>query len=413
MVRVCDAIMGTGKSSAAITYLNEHPCDKFIYITPYLEEATRIRRCCPDLNFIEPKNLKQYGNRKLRHTAELIKAGKNIATTHQAFKSYTPETLADIRAQGYTLIIDENVDVLETSDIHPDDLQMAVDAGYIRETDGVYSIVKEDYSGNAFSEVFSLLRSRELIRMTDNDEKSLFYWALPSELMTSFKDVFILTYLFSGQSICHFLSIYNIPYEFIGIERTQDGGYRFGALPGYTPAYVEHLGDMIHILDRDSLNEIGEDYHALSMKWFKRGGDQVDQMKRNMGNCFNNIWRDIPSEQRLWGSYKSASNAIRGKGYSKSFLIFNAKAMNAYRKKDHLIYPVNIFMNVNEKKFYRSHGIKVDEDMFALSVMVQWIWRSAIRDGKEINIYIPSKRMRTLLINWIEQTSRGGGGVEN
>ncbi len=25
MIRVCDAIMGTGKSSAAITYMNEHP----------------------------------------------------------------------------------------------------------------------------------------------------------------------------------------------------------------------------------------------------------------------------------------------------------------------------------------------------------------------------------------------------
>ena len=37
--------------------------------------------------------------------------------------------------------------------------------------------------------------------------------------------------------------------------------------------------------------------------------------------------------------------------------------------------------------------------------MVQWIWRSAIRDGDEIYIYIPSKRMRTLLINWMESLS--------
>ena len=39
MIQVCDAIMGTGKSSAAITYMNEHKEEKFIYITPYLEEA--------------------------------------------------------------------------------------------------------------------------------------------------------------------------------------------------------------------------------------------------------------------------------------------------------------------------------------------------------------------------------------
>ena len=46
-IKVCDAIMGSGKSSAAIAYMNEHPQQKFIYITPYLEEAVRIRESCP------------------------------------------------------------------------------------------------------------------------------------------------------------------------------------------------------------------------------------------------------------------------------------------------------------------------------------------------------------------------------
>ena len=35
--------------------------------------------------------------------------------------------------------------------------------------------------------------------------------------------------------------------------------------------------------------------------------------------------------------------------------------------------------------------------------MLQFIWRSAIRDGKEIWIYIPSIRMRTLLKKWIKE----------
>lgn len=54
----------------------------------------------------------------------------------------------------------------------------------------------------------------------------------------------------------------------------------------------------------------------------------------------------------------------------------------------------------NNKDAISSH---VDEDAYALSEMLQWIWRSSIRDGKPINIYIPSKRMRTLLMNWLEQ----------
>ena len=408
-VMVCDAIMGTGKSSAAITYLNEHNTGKFIYITPYLEEAARIKRSCPSLRFVEPSDkLKQFHWRKSEHAAALIRDGRNITTTHQAFKRYTQDTLNDIKRNEYTLIIDENVEVLETFDLHPDDLQLAIDAGYISDDGGMYSVKNDQYKGRALHELFSLLKSRELIKMTDKDDNSLFYWALPPELITSFKDVFILTYLFDGQSLHHFLNIYNIPYKLIGIERTKSGGYRFGDYPGYTPEYVAKLKDMLHVIDVGKINEIGDDYYALSMSWFERENGGADKIKKNVSNCFNNIWRDVPADRKLWGSYNGEFNKIKGMGYTKSFLTFNAKATNAYRKRDCLVYIANLFMNVNEKKFYQMHGIKVDEDMYALSIMVQWIWRSAIRDGNEVYLYIPSKRMRTLLINWIENTSKGG-----
>lgn len=414
MVRVCDAIMGTGKSQSAIAYMNEHSDEKFIYITPYLDEANRIRNGCPNLRFIEPSNkLKEYDFRKSTHTAALIKEGQNITTTHQAFKRYTSSTLEDIKNQGYTLIIDENVDVLEVFDFNPNDLQLAIDAGYITDNNGVYSIAKDDYKGDALAELFSLMKSRELIRIDDKNSKTVFYWALPPELLTSFKDVFILTYLFKGQSLHHFMEIYNIPYKYIGIEKTDGGtGFRFCEYPGYTPEYVSHLGDMLNILDTGKVNDIGDDYYALSMNWFRKNGKGVEQLKRNVNNCFNNIWRDIPSDRRLWGSYNGEFNKIKGKGYTKAFLTFNAKATNAYKDRDCLVYIANLFMNVNEKKFYQMHGIEVDEDIYALSIMVQWIWRSAIRDGEKVNLYIPSKRMRTLLINWIENASKGGNTIE-
>lgn len=413
MVKVCDAIMGTGKSSAAITYLNEHPDERFIYITPYLEEAARIKKECPALHFVEPSDkLKQYQNKKSVHTAALIKNGKNITTTHQAFKGYNSEMLEDIRSQQYTLIIDENVEVLETFEMHPDDLKLAVDAGYVREEDGVYSIANTDYHGTALQEMFSMMRSRELIRLTDQDDNSMFYWALPPDLILSFKDVFVLTYLFDGQSIHHFFKMYDIPYTFIGIERDGPGKFRFCDYPGYTPEYVTKLGDMLHILDNDKLNDVGEDYHALSKSWFERGGDDVDELRRNVVNCYRNIWEDIPADRRLWGSYKGAFNKMRGKGYTKAFLTFNAKATNNYRTKDCLVYIANVFMNVNEKTFYQMHGIEVNEDMYALSIMVQWIWRSAIRDGKDVYLYIPSRRMRGLLVDWIESLRKGGDANE-
>ena len=103
---------------------------------------------------------------------------------------------------------------------------------------------------------------------------------------------------------------------------------------------------------------------------------------------------------------------VRGKGYTKAFVTFNTKATNQYKDRDCLVYVANLFMNVNEKKFYELHGIYIDEDMYALSIMVQWIWRSAIREGGEVNLYIPSRRMRNLLIDWMDTLSKGGSDGE-
>ena len=101
--------------------------------------------------------------------------------------------------------------------------------------------------------------------------------------------------------------------------------------------------------------------------------------------------------------FKDFKNQCKGKGYSKGFVSCNARATNEYRHKKNLAYVVNIFNNPMILKFFRSKDVKVDENTFALSELIQWMFRSQLRDGKKINIYIPSKRMRTLLENWLQQ----------
>ena len=59
-------------------------------------------------------------------------------------------------------------------------------------------------------------------------------------------------------------------------------------------------------------------------------------------------------------------------------------------------------MNPFLVNFFSKRGIKVSQDEYALSEMIQWIWRSAIRNDEKIYIYIPSERMRNLLKNWLD-----------
>lgn len=401
MIRLCDAIMGSGKSSAAITYMNEHPEKKFIYITPYLEEATRIRKACPKLRFREPqKGLPECGYTKTGHTIQLMKEGRNITSTHQAFLFYTQEVLDLVREKHYTLIVDEDVSVLDSCDIVEGDLELLVRAGYIAPQGDRYVVIDDSYTGEAFADIFRLLQSRDLVVFRSVEGLHFCYWKLPKDLIEAFDDVFILTYLAAGQGIRYFMDMCNISYKKIGVDLSQDGVYRFSDETCYIPDYVGSLSKYIHIFEHKKLNGIGEDWYALSKSWFAKG-DNEDRLRKHINNYFHNLKKDAPANKRMWGTYSDNRNGLRGKGYTNAFVVFNERATNQYRERDVLAYAANPFMNVGQKLFYQKNGVDVDEDLYALSTMIQWIWRSAIRDGKPIDIYVPSRRMRELLIKWI------------
>lgn len=411
MIKVCDAIMGSGKSSAAIRYMNENSTERFIYITPYLKEADRIRDACPRCNFARPNDkIPEYGFSICGHTAALIKEGRSISTTHQAFRFYTREMLRDIKEQGYILMVDENIEMMEEMKLNPGDLEMCIAAGYVKRDGNEIVLVRDDYSGRMkeFKQFFGLLRSRNLMCLNDADSGVLYYWVLTPDLFTSFKDVVIMTYLFDGQEIHHFLELNKLQYTHIHVDRDEYGFY-FTNGSGYVPEYTKSLRKKVHVLDNEKLNEVGKHTNALSYSWCERAGNSlsIETLKNNIYNFFRH-YANGSGANRMWGAYAKARGRLRGAGYSKAFVPFNERATNEYSARNTLVYAVNVYMNVPKKLYFQSRGVDVNEDVYALSTMVQWIWRSAIRNGEDINIYIPSKRMRTLLINWMDDLARGG-----
>lgn len=413
-VKICDAIMGSGKTSATITYINSHPEKRFLYITPYLPEAKRVADGCPNAGFIEPSEKKpEYGFSKSKHALSLIETGMNVASTHQAMLYFTSETFEKLREMNYCVIIDEEISVLqEAEDITYEDVKMAEAAGYVTEDrPGEYVLTGKEYGHGKFTHMFRMMASRPLICMTDTTKKDagkytkLWYWAFSTELFKQVEEVIILTYLFKDSELDMFLRIHGFEYSIIGIRRTEDGGYEFSDKPDYVPEYTKHLKEMIHIENSDKLNAVGTNFTALSKNWFHTKDDEVITLKNNIYNFFRHKTKS-KSNERMCGKYKEHWGKIRNKGYWNSDVVFTQKSSNEYRDRFVLVYPVNLFANRHIRNYYAEQGCNYSDDHYALSTMVQWIWRSAIRDGKEIYIYIPSKRMRDLLINWIEEVSQ-------
>lgn len=423
MIYVCDAIMGSGKSFSATALMNSHPEKKFIYISPYKADGPIIQERCKRLHFAVPANLQHYRGSKTDHCRDLIKAGRNIACTHELFKRYDHEILDDIRQQQYTIIIDEEVTVMKECEVHPGDIDVLMEAGYITD-DGNGNICKTEkaYRGKAFADFFQILKNRNLYKCGNDGDEKYYYWQLPPDLISSFSDAYILTYLFDCQDIRYMLDMHGMKYQRIYIKRTEGGGYEFSDVPSYLPEYVSHISDMIDIYEGDNLNAVGRPASGnrcpLSMNWFKSGEheQEISSLKDNLYSYFRRYDGGSDAEERLWGSYVDAEPLIKGKGYSNSFLVFNTKGSNEYRHKKSLAYCVNLYVSPQVKNYYAKYGITPDEDQRALSIMIQWIWRSAIRDGQPIHIYVPSERMRNLLKDWmakVEADARSGRWMQH
>ncbi|WP_147706931.1 hypothetical protein [Microvirga massiliensis] len=65
-------------------------------------------------------------------------------------------------------------------------------------------------------------------------------------------------------------------------------------------------------------------------------------------------------------------------------------------------YLCNVFPDPMIKGYFADRGVVVDEASYALSEMLQWIWRSQIRRGDPITAFVLSARMRMLLRWWLD-----------
>lgn len=393
MIYFCDEVMGSGKTTAAIKAINAAPAEqKFMFVTPYLSEVARIKEGCAEKEFCEPV---EGFDCKTADLERLIDVQANIVTTHALFTMMPLEYLEKIRETGYVLFLDEALEPMEPlTGIDPLDAEYATDKLIkINEDSSVEWIASEKYHGQ-----FTFLRNmcdKGYLRGAVSEEgAACFVHILPTAYFTSFKDVVIMTYLFSGQILKNYLNIEKLPYRrlFLNYEEQMFASKREGVFRrDYRP--------LITILDNPRMNAIGDKKTALSHSWYAR--NDLKQVSNNLNNFFKNMMKS-PANSRLWTVFADCKEEVGGSRYSKSFLACNTRATNEYKDRTVLAYLVNRYRNPFFVRYFRYYGVETNNDIFALSEMLQWLWRSALRDGKHIILYIPSKRMRDLLKAWLD-----------
>lgn len=394
-VKIIDAICGQGKTSWAKQMMKNNTNNTYLYVTPFKTEIDKLKEDIP--SFSAPTAIKSSKHASFN---KLLLSGGNIATTHFLFSMCTSKEIEYLSTKHYTLVLDEVMNVISTLPIEKRDYEILFSQNLIKLGEhGKMEWNDPDYPATGVFNDLKNLCSNESIYIVDG---VCLIWTLPVSLFECFDEIYILTYDFKSQLQRYYYDLHNIEYEYYSVKN-DNGVY---SLCDYVPTYPDY--DKIHVCDNFKLNAIGSKTvkghcTALSKSWYTSNKDDLVVLKRNITNFFINICK-ARSKDIIWTTYKQYENTLKNKGYKTSFLACNARATNNYADRHYIAYTINVFMNPMIQKFFAHNGVKVDENAYALSEFIQFIYRSALREGEDIYCYVPSKRIRELLKKSCEES---------
>jgi hypothetical protein len=418
-VQVLDSIMGSGKTSGMFEMMRKHPYKRYVYISIFNTEVGngdlniegRIQKTLPDMNFKMPKNI---GEGKVNSVKFLVSKGCNIATTHTLLGMFDNEVVDMLIAANYVIIIDEAIecisiyDKLSVSDVKTlvTSKQILVDeSGIVTWNNEVYN-----YSGTRYDDVRELAESGFLYLYGDHTLVSEY-----SPRLLRGADVIIMSYLFEGSMMSCWLKTHNINYTFIdnkefGLESEEVIKQNIRDKLEFIESRVFHKSDKY----RDN---------AFSSTWYKNANSQTrNQVRKAMESLV--AVNKAKKGKIFWTTFKAREESLSGKGYTQPcnvldeqgdpvvdlqgnpirrspFLSFNVKATNDYADYDFAMFMVNVYKHPDELGYLNSKGVEFDQDLYALSCCIQWLWRGCIRKGEPMKALIASKRMLKLVKEWL------------
>lgn len=404
-IEVLDSIMGSGKTTGIIKWMKSNPQNKYLYVSPLLSEVEeRIPTECEELEFVSPNTLEH--KTKADHLKDLLARGVNVSFTHSLFTSLTKEHLRLIEREQYVLIIDEEIDFIDQyqgKDYRREDILTLEKSGHIRVDEDnlgrVHWIWDEDkFEENSTYGKMKRMCDLEMLHCAKRD-RGMIVLHLPIALVAASSRTIVMTYLFRGSVMNKFMEMKGVavkPFTEITLMKT-DAQVKLEA------------SELIEQVSTPSTIKVGSiSKSRLTSSWYKESATSDDL--KQVANAIYSVCRKHDRSKVLYTLPKDmvlpnkGKPKMRIKSYSASdcFLYAGTKATNKYSGRNVVIHAFNRHPLVAVSAYLHDYGFPIDPDDFALSEMIQFIWRSAIRNGEKIYLCIIPNRMRSLFNHWLD-----------
>lgn len=419
---------GSGKTTWVFTHIRNNPKYKWIFVSPYLKECGgldvstdtyhkgRIREEIPEMDFKTPTP-KYKGASKSKAFKELLKSGDNISTTHQLWRMMDSECAEIIAQQGYKIVIDESLNLIETyEDFDQMDLRVALQGQMIIQKDDDHRLHWNDdlypnYTKGKFKEIKHLCDVGALYLYGTE----VIIHQVPPQAILAASEVIVLTYGFKHSVMGAWCEVCGIPYE----VDTQVKLYKTNT------EIIGELRDRINLipipkaicdLHKDSNKSIftkswfENDYTEVEQKRIKSSLDTVVKNHFDKGNIFWTTFKAYKEDLRSKRFTRAKTVSLDGRTWKREpFVPKNMRASNEYRDCSNCIYLVDVRMNPYLKSYLKKNGaVTFNEDVHSVLESIQFFFRSAVRNkegdplGNRVNLLIGSPRMKELFEAWLE-----------
>ncbi len=399
-VTIRDYPCGSGKTTSMIKgFCSDR---KYLVIAPLLTEVDRVVEWSKSIPFQQPHANDNDAPTKTENLQNMVLQGQNIAATHSLF-----ERLVPLAGQGllsdYDIIIDEVPEVVRSvsskskmsiEEFYLNTGYMTVDTktGQVSPT-GKWWSMRDDVDDTLSTNILNYANTGCLYLL----EGHLFIWAMPKELLTAGRTTTILIYKSEGSVLSSYLKRLEVPVEVANDNQLEE-------------AFRKKAAQLIAIKDIPALSRLSLSHSG------QLAGMSKSNYCRTVVNALKNLsgrqLKDLPAKNILItcakeGWYKEGNADVAGPFASGSKLFQGAnwvakvtRGTNDYSHCSHLIYLYDQHMKPFVARWLEDNSRAFD-DAFALTELIQWVWRSRVRKGQPITLYFPSPRMRRLMEEWL------------
>ena len=420
-VEILDSIMGSNKTNRVLDWIDSNPNERYLYISPLLSEVDNTSRLATNLKHVsfEFPSTDEYDT-KTDDLLSKLEVGANISCTHSLYLSMTEKHLDLIEKFEYIVIIDEEVGVIDAfKKYSTDDLAYLNSNGDIEisDEDGMISWVGAELGKKAkYKQFYNLCKAKAVYATKRSD--TMLVTQMPVELFTRAKRVIIMTYMFNGNVLDNFLKLKKVEVvPFTEVQPTQIDKQEIRELIDLKPLDRKLLKLSMSVYGYDKMDKKGFDLisNYIRSTGLSVGAKAIDTMY-TLPKAVSPV--EVKSGKRVaprgYLTYKTelldedGVVVLDSKGKPKTednycWLHSGCRATNKYAYKWYLVHCYDRHPNLSVETYLKEYGCPVDKNVFALSEMLQWIWRSRIRKGECIVLAIPNTRMHNLFIDWLNR----------